>query len=75
MKNEDILALIQKYVRNDIVELYAQGRDSLDFTEVYIPCLADLVKAAFEEGRDKGYVEGIEAGQEMNAFYAKECDE
>jgi len=75
MKNKDILALIQKLVRSDIETTQCQGRDSLDFTEVYIPRLADLVKAAYKAGRDKGYDEGMEAAQDMASHYAKECGE
>jgi len=75
MKNEDILRLLQKHIDTRIETVAVQGRDSLDFRDVFIGSLVTLVKKAYEEGRDKGYVEGIEAGQEMNAFYAKECDE
>jgi hypothetical protein len=73
MKNKDILALIQKYVRNDIDTTEVQGSDSLDFHDVYIKSLVDLINAAYEKGRDKGYVEGLEAAQEMAAVYSREC--
>jgi len=73
MKEDAILALIQKHVRNDIETIQVRGRDSLDFHDVYIKSLVDLAKAAYEKGRDLGYEEGLEAAQEMAAVYSREC--
>jgi hypothetical protein len=75
MKNEAILALLQKHISDDITTTKAQMSDSLDFRDVYITSLVDLVKAAYTKGLDQGYEEGMEAAQEMNAMYAKECGE
>jgi len=79
MKNEDILALIQKQVSPLIETTEVRGRDSLDFHDVYIKSLVDLVKAAYqagrEEGLDQGYNDGMEAARDMEEFYAKECGE
>jgi hypothetical protein len=74
MKNEDILRLLQKHIDTQIETVAVQGISSLDFRNVFIGSLVTLVKKTYEAGRDAGYGEGIEAGQEMNAFYAKECD-
>jgi hypothetical protein len=75
MKNEAILALIQKHVRNDIETIQVRGMDSLDFHDVYIKSLVDLAKAAYAAGIDQGYEEGMEAARDMAAHYAQECGE
>jgi hypothetical protein len=75
MKNEAILALLQEHVSRDIETTKPQMMDSLDFRDVYIGSLVDLVKAAFEKGLDQGYEEGLEAAQDMAATYAQECGE
>ena len=79
MKNEDILRLLQKHVDAEIETIGIRGRDSLDFRDVFIGSLVDVVKAAFqagrEEGLNQGYEDGMEAAQDMAALYAKECDE
>lgn len=49
--------------------------DSLDFHNVGIWGLVSLVQAAYEKGLDQGYEDGMEAAQEMNALYARECGE
>jgi hypothetical protein len=49
--------------------------DSLDFHNVGIWGLVSLVQAAYEKGLDQGYEDGMEAAQEMNHLYARECGE
>jgi hypothetical protein len=75
MKEAQILRLLQQHISRDITTTLAQNSDSLDFRDVYIGCLTDLVRAAYSAGMDKGYEEGMEAAQEMAAVYAKECGE
>jgi hypothetical protein len=73
MKNEDILALLQKQVSPLIKTTEVRMMDSLDFHDCHIRSLVDLVKAAYERGRDMGYEEGMEVAQEMAAVYSREC--
>lgn len=75
MKEESILRLIQKHISADITTTRPQGRDSQDFHEAYISSLVDLVRDAFEAGRDRGYDEGMEAAQDMAVQYAQELGE
>jgi len=75
MKNEDILALLQKQVSPFIETTESRMMDSLDFHDCHIRSLVDLVKAAYTAGLDKGYEEGLEAAQDMASHYAQECGE
>jgi hypothetical protein len=75
MKEAQILRLLQQHIDRDITTTLPQNMDSLDFRDVYIGCLTDLVRAAYSAGMDKGYEEGMEAAQAMAAEYAKELGE
>jgi hypothetical protein len=75
MKNEVILALLQKHISRDITTTKAQMMDSLDFRDVYIGSLVDLIQGAYEEGLNKGYEDGMEAAQDMAAMYSQELGE
>ena len=58
IKNEEILAFLKKHVDDEIETIERRGRDSLDFRDVYISCLVDLVKNVHEAGFAEGYVAG-----------------
>lgn len=75
IKNDEILSLLQKHIDTEIETIAVRGMDSLDFRDVYIGSLVTLVKKAYQAGLDKGYDEGLEAGQAMAETYAKECGE
>ena len=75
MNDKAILALLQKHVSRDITTTKAQMMDSLDFQDVYIGSLVDLIQGAYEAGLSQGYADGMEAAQDMAAHYAEECGE
>jgi hypothetical protein len=75
MKNEVILELLQTHLHLCIETTETRNMDSLDFHNVGIWGLVSLVQAAYEKGLDQGYEDGMEAAQEMNALYARECGE
>ena len=74
MKNEHILSLLQTHVSSLIETTETRRRDSLDFHDVHIKGLVDVVNAAFEAGRNQGYGEGMEAAQDMAAAYNESYD-
>lgn len=75
MKNEQILRLLQTYIDTRIETVAVQGRDHLDFRDVYIGSLVTLVKKAYAAGHEAGYEKGMEAAQDMAAHYAEELGE
>jgi len=75
MKNEVILELLQTHLHLCIETTETRNMDALDFHNVGIWGLVSLVQAAYEKGLDQGYEDGMEAAQEMNALYARECGE
>jgi hypothetical protein len=75
MKNEVILELLQTHLHLRIETTETRDMDSLDFHNVEIWRFVNLVQAAYEKGLDQGYEDGMEAAQEMNALYARECGE
>lgn len=56
--DKKILSLIKKHTFAGIETIAVRGLDSLDFHDIYIRSLVDLVKKAYEEGYSRGYEEG-----------------
>lgn len=50
IEKQQILRLLQKYIDNDIITTETQYSDTLDFKDVHIMSLVNLIEAAFKEG-------------------------
>jgi hypothetical protein len=65
MKEAQILRLLQQHISRDITTTLAQNMDSLDFHDVYIGCLTDLVRAAYALGHGAGYEEAQDQAEKV----------
>ncbi len=60
IKNDQILRLLQAHIDTRIETVAVQGRDHLDFRDVYIGSLVTLVKKAYAAGYEKGLQAGAD---------------